>query len=360
MKKYYLSSLLILGFALTGCEYVLPTQPILGYESNDQACSDGRDNDEDGLIDCEDADCVFGSSQCGEDVPLIPNVEPEQGIACHDQIDNDDNGQFDCGDPACNSVLENCCSKEFSNETCADGLDNDGNGYVDCEDFGCRNDSFGFVTVCDNFSSGGSNCVPTGAGTETTLAECSDGLDNDCNGYVDCEDFSCSRSTSPEVLEYCEVAAGDPEDTLETCQDGIDNDGNGYVDCNDFSCSQNLDAAIADLCVPDEPVIPEDTVEMCTDGLDNDGDGYIDCRDNSCRNNESLSVRRVCQESLPQSAVAGCDGSEPNNSACYDAVLAACSDGQDNDGDSYVDCEDFDCNHHPLRVCKGTKVCQDN
>lgn len=359
MKKFNLSSLLILGLVLAGCEYVLPTQPIFGYESNDQACSDGRDNDEDGLIDCEDADCVFGSSQCGEDVPLIPNVEPEQGIACHDQIDNDDNGQFDCGDPACNSVLENCCSREFSDETCTDGIDNDGNGYVDCEDFGCRNDPYGFVTVCDNFTQS-SECEPTDTGSEVTLAECSDGLDNDCNGYTDCEDYNCLRSTILEVAQYCEQMAGDPEDTLEACQDGIDNDGNGYVDCNDFSCSKNLDATIAELCVPDEPVIPEDTVEMCTDGIDNDGDGYIDCRDNSCRLHLSVAVRRVCQESLPQDMDPNCNGSDPTDQRCYNAVLAACSDGQDNDGDSYVDCEDFDCSHHPLRVCKGIKVCQDN
>ena len=191
MKIYWMVALTVMSAGLIGCEYVLPTRPVLGYETDDGVCSDGRDNDEDGLIDCDDPDCVFGSTQCGEDVPLIPNLEPEEGITCHDQIDNDDNGQFDCGDPACNAVLENCCSREFSDETCSDGLDNDGNGYVDCEDFGCRNDPFGFVTVCDTFSSGGSDCVPTGAGTETTLAECSDGLDNDCNGYTDCDDFAC-------------------------------------------------------------------------------------------------------------------------------------------------------------------------
>ena len=98
---------------------------------------------------------------------------------------------------------------------------------------------------------------------------------------------------------------------------------------------------------------------MCSDGIDNDGDGYTDCSDNSCRNSDSLAVRKVCQESLPQAALANCDDDDPFDSDCYEAVLAACSDGQDNDGDSYVDCEDFDCSHHPLGVCQGAKVCED-
>ena len=129
---------------------------------------------------------------------------------CNDGEDNDGNGYTDCDDRECTALGADVCPVEDTFELCSYGIDNDGNGYVDCEDFGCRNDSFGFVTVCDNYSSGGSNCVPTGGGTEVTLAECSDGLDNDCNGYTDCDDFSCSRSNSAEILEYCDVAGGEP------------------------------------------------------------------------------------------------------------------------------------------------------
>ena len=57
-------------------------------------CSDGRDNDDDGLTDCEDDDCV---DACMED--------------CSDGLDNDGDGLIDCeddeclGDTACTSSL---------------------------------------------------------------------------------------------------------------------------------------------------------------------------------------------------------------------------------------------------------------
>ena len=43
---------------------------------------------------------------------------------------------------------------------------------------------------------------------ENTLEACSDGIDNDCDGYVDCRDYSCLRSNMgamPEAVNYCIV-----------------------------------------------------------------------------------------------------------------------------------------------------------
>ena len=358
MKVYWMIALIISSACMVGCEYVLPVQPILGYENSDEACSDGRDNDEDGLVDCDDADCVFSSSQCGEDVPLIPNLEPEAGLTCHDQIDNDDNGQFDCGDRACSSVLRTVAQESSA----------------------MRHAPMASITMAMAM------WIARTSGVEMTLSALSPyAITTVRAGRIVSQRAVVPRLRSPSAVMVSTTTAmaiptatisvargqirprflntamwqGEPEDTLEACQDGIDNDNNGYVDCNDFSCSKNPNPAIAELCIPDEPVIPEDTPEMCSDGIDNDGDGYTDCSDNSCRNSDSLAVRKVCQESLPQAVVANCDDDDPFDADCYEAVLAACSDGQDNDGDSYVDCEDFDCSHHPLGVCQGAKVCED-
>lgn len=41
------------------------------------------------------------------------------------------------------------------------------------------------------------------ANAENTLAACMDGVDNDRNGFTDCVDFSCSRSTDSAILAYC-------------------------------------------------------------------------------------------------------------------------------------------------------------
>lgn len=57
-------------------------------------CSDGRDNDRDGLIDCDDPDCL-GTPECSCTI----NENPE--ISCGDGVDNDCDGLMDCDDPDC-------------------------------------------------------------------------------------------------------------------------------------------------------------------------------------------------------------------------------------------------------------------
>jgi hypothetical protein len=111
-------------------------------------CSDGRDNDLDGLTDCDDPDCA---TECTED--------------CSDGLDNDLDGLTDCDDPDCATE----CT-----EDCSDGRDNDLDGLVDCEDAEC-------AAVC----------------TE----DCTDGLDNDLDGFTDCDDVDCSGvGTCPVIL----------------------------------------------------------------------------------------------------------------------------------------------------------------
>ncbi|MBW2736972.1 MAG: hypothetical protein JRH20_31705 [Deltaproteobacteria bacterium] len=118
---------------------------------------------------------------------------------------------------------------ENTNALCSDGWDNDHNGYTDCDDFGCSKNSS--VTVC-----GGS----VGA-EENTNALCSDGWDNDHNGYTDCDDFGCSKNSSVTV---CGGSVGAEENTNALCSDGWDNDHNGYTDCDDFGCSKNSSVTV--------------------------------------------------------------------------------------------------------------------
>lgn len=130
---------------------------------------------------------------------------------------------------------------------------------------------------------------------------CTDNIDNDGDGFTDCQDFDCN-------VPEC----GDPEDTPERCSDGYDNDGNGFADCLDFTCESfsvcsNIEASVA----------------ACTDGVDNDNDGGTDCADGACA----------------QFAV--CQTNEDNT--------ATCSDGVDNDDDGQTDCNDSAC--AALAVC---------
>jgi hypothetical protein len=85
-----------------------------------------------------------------------------------------------------------------SNEVCGDGEDNDSNGQVDCEDSAC---GVGAVCgpnglacaadlTCSTCSGNGGTPEPDG---ETI---CGDGVDNDCDGAVDCADANCQPQGS--------------------------------------------------------------------------------------------------------------------------------------------------------------------
>jgi len=119
---------------------------------------------------------------------------------------------------------------------CADGVDNDGNGDVDCDDAACF-----------------------GVGSCTTETDCGDGLDNDADGDIDCADTDCSG------VGFCGA-----ENTDTACSDGEDNDGDGLVDCADTECTGVGYCGL------------EDTDAACDDGEDNDGDGLVDCDDSDC------------------------------------------------------------------------------
>ena len=72
--------------------------------------------------------------------------------------------------------------------------------------------------------------------------------------------------------------SGNPKNTETTCSDGIDNDEDGYTDCYDYECKQTI------FCTS------ENTAVACSDLKDNDGDGFVDCGDFDCNGTA------VCQE----------------------------------------------------------------
>ncbi|MEZ4287497.1 MAG: hypothetical protein R3A47_05005 [Polyangiales bacterium] len=152
-----------------------------GHAERETVCNDRRDDDGDGMVDCSDADC-FGNGLC--QAGTVPEITQD---ACSDWIDNDGDGYIDCDDSDCKQADIPYClgsadridqtadatsdqlpatavptgSKtnvedfigvgsdndgERNDFMCSDGLDNDGDGRIDCADFGCRFDPQ--VTVC--------------------------------------------------------------------------------------------------------------------------------------------------------------------------------------------------------------------
>jgi len=92
---------------------------------------------------------------------------------------------------------------------------------------------------------------------------CDDNIDNDFDGFTDCEDIIANGASSNDCLAgtaSCEA----PEST---CDDSFDNDGDSLVDCVDPDC--NADS----FCLE---------TGNCIDDKDNDLDGLIDCSDSDC------------------------------------------------------------------------------
>lgn len=125
---------------------------------------------------------------------------------------------------------------------CTDHVDDDCDGLYDCED----TDDCGASLDCLV------GCVPSSSNELT----CNDVVDDDCDGFTDCDDVDCVQANN------CKTDC-DPEP--EVCGDSVDNDCDGFTDCLDSSCS-----AGASCCV-------ESGAEVCNDGIDNNCDGVIDC-----------------------------------------------------------------------------------
>jgi hypothetical protein len=312
---------------------------------DESICDDGLDNDRDSLIDCEDIDCRFDfGAGCLEGV-------------CDDGEDNDDDGLIDCVDddcedaPVCNP--ENLCEL---GDCCADGVDNDLDGFADCDDDDCLVFELEVCVLCDDtcLDANDGDCDDGGPGSDFDLCDlgtdcgdcglrsvtddeviCDDGLDNDRDSLIDCEDIDCRF----DVEAGCAEAA---------CDDGADNDNDGFIDCVDDDCE-------------DAPVCnPENLCELgdcCVDGVDNDLDGFVDCDDDDCLAFD-LESCVLCDDTCPDANDGDCDDGGPGSdfdlcdlgTDCGDCGLRSvtddeviCDDGLDNDRDSLIDCEDIDC-----------------
>ena len=228
-------------------------------------CSDGFDNDGDGLVDypadpgCEsfddndERDMIF---QCSDgidndldglvDYPADPgcdsfeddNEQDEQIFQCSDGLDNDNDGLIDYpADPGCENFDDD---DETDPETpqCSDSIDNDGDNLIDMNDPGCDGPQ-------------DDNELPFNPG----FTQCSDGIDNDRDGWIDLIDLGCSDITDDD----------EHNGAIKQCSDNIDNDNDGLIDGNDPQCIDQLDDSESD-GEDDEPGIPSEEDEEEEEG----------------------------------------------------------------------------------------------
>lgn len=185
-------------------------------------CTDGIDDDGDGVIDCEDADCAEdpacktpeGEATPGESTE--PSAPPPPPVAretiCDDRIDNDGDSVTDCADSDCydHPACQPKGIPENTNSLCSDFIDNDGDGLIDCDDPDCQAPN---ITVCQGSWKRGERAVSAPADDMPPL---SPGM------------------TVEDLIGTGSDKDGERNDVL--CSDGLDNDGDGRIDCADFGC----------------------------------------------------------------------------------------------------------------------------
>jgi hypothetical protein len=459
-----------------GTTCIATSSKILSAPSCVENCTDGIDNDGDGFIDCLDADCKPVISNINPTNPSCPTGTNNGAIVVTATISSGsleyriNSGTYQSSNTfsslapgsytvevrrvgtTCTVSSTTTLSTPSCSENCTDGIDNDGDGFTDCLDTDCKpvistvnstnpacpvGTNNGTITVSATVASGaleyslnsgtyqssniftnlaagtysitvrkvGTTCTATSSKTLTAPScpeNCTDGIDNDGDGFTDCLDSDCKPTISSvtPTNPSCPTGTNNGSITVNaTVLNGSAEyrvNGGSYQNANVFTglgigtytievrkvgtaCTSTWSSAVT-LTAPT-------CLEICNDGLDNDGDGWIDCADTDCKVNIatvnltpptcanktggqivinatssstlSYSIKSIAswQASNTFSSLgvgqyfirvqnnSGCSAVYSSNPVIFDfsTCVEICNDGIDNDGDGFTDCDDPDC-----------------
>lgn len=245
-------------------------------ENTPTLCSDGIDNDEDGLVDCDDTTgCsvrtpsfnVNNPGAC-DDRPSIIRVNGVTGDDVMYSIDDGltfqtdsvfsgfpagdyevliiRNGVLSCGQIYPIRLIEEEC-RENDNNLCQDGLDNDSDGLIDCADPDCQPifseviienpDNCPFLNngqISLDFDPGRFSLSVDSGMNFIALVELTQLSEGDYNLALQNKITGCITfyKDNPVTLNapVCPNESGG-------CNDGIDNDLDGLIDCDDSDCT---------------------------------------------------------------------------------------------------------------------------
>ena len=339
-------------------------------------CVNKHDTNCNGQSGCDDIACAGMAGCCN----------PGDNRACYDGPPGT-RGMGQCGDgfEVClqNGAWDVKCSGEklpgVEAGHCGDGIDNDCNGLIDCKDPACFKDPLcvpkvcppGQMKACYNGPPGTAGIGICRPGTMTCdkngqwlpcvgevlpgveAGNCGDGLDNDCNGLIDCKDPACKAE--PHCIPP-DCLAG----AMRSCYDGPNGTaGVGICRSGMEACTQQ--GKWSGICVGE--VLPGAEFLHCNDKLDNDCNGFTDCADLICLL-DPVCQPPVCQANANRPCYDGPNGTN-NVGACRPGTQTCaqdgsgwgncvgevvpgmeaghCKDGIDNDCNGLTDCADPAC-----------------
>jgi Putative metal-binding motif len=245
---------------------------------------------------------------------------------------------------------------------CGNGVDDDCDGDIDCDDSHCSGDS----CAANGMICSGSNCVCSGNGgtAQSPESSCTDGHDNDCDGNTDCADSNCNGVSCGANGMICSGGScacsgngGTAQGSESACTDGHDNDCDGSTDCGDTNCNGVSCGANGMECI-------SLSCECSGNGGTAQGSesSCTDGHDNDCDGNTD------CADSNCNGASCGANGLVCSGGGCNcpgGNTESNCDDSTDNDCDGDIDCNDGDCNNDTCgpygMVCSGTNcLCSGN
>ena len=162
----------------------------------------------------------FGVDELG----LEAVTAPDDHVAVGGDCDDTDPAIHPDADEVCNEGVDDDCDGLTDDDDDSLVTDSDDDGYLDEDGDGYAGAQV--VRQCDHTDLFESNedCDDGDDDIHPEAAEdCGDGVDQDCDGLLDCEDGECAG------IEPCVEGLG-------TCNDGVDNDEDGLRDCADDEC----------------------------------------------------------------------------------------------------------------------------
>jgi len=297
--------------------------------STPEICDNGIDDDNDGLIDCDDPDCANNLSVMialtdaaicsGSNTTITASATGGDGNYTFSWNNGLANGASHSINPTTTTTYEvmvtdgnGCTSVEQATltvntcstpEICDNGIDDDGDGLTDCEDPDCADFSSTAITVTSSTGVvNAANAVGAIDGASAAIYDLSDRLTLDFGAIVlqgNHYSITWRRKSSYTDNAYADIVIEESADnsnwithptnpstaskTAFITTPIIANVNTRYIRIRTLTNTGDdidFDAATYNCGIP--------PVEICDNNIDDDGDGLIDCEDPDCNNSLTL------------------------------------------------------------------------